>query len=217
MIEHLVGVQAQEPQAPYVGLWTRLQRFRPEDLSDLVAHRKAVRGGLMRSTIHLVGADDYALLWPLMRAVLTGTFRGSQFRRELDNVPVDEVLALGRRLLAEQPRTRAELSPLLAERWPGIDPPSLAYAISFLTPVVQVPPRGLWRRSGPARWAVAETLLQREFNDNPAPDKVIVRYLAAYGPSTVREIQGWCGLTRLGPVVERIRADLRTFRDEDGN
>ncbi|CAN5712539.1 hypothetical protein BH18ACT15_BH18ACT15_09590 [soil metagenome] len=124
-IEHLVGMQAQEPQAPYIGLWTRLHGFQPEELARLIAERRAVRTGLMRSTIHLVTARDCARPWPLMRPVLARTFRGSPFSKGIAGVDLEKLLTSGRDLIARRPCTRAELSPLLAERWPDADPASL--------------------------------------------------------------------------------------------
>jgi Winged helix DNA-binding domain len=95
-IEHLVGMQAQEPQAPYIGLWSRLADFRPQELSSLITERRAVRMGLMRSTIHLVSARDGLGLYPLMRPVLERTFRGSSFSKQVAGVDLDELLAAGR-------------------------------------------------------------------------------------------------------------------------
>jgi hypothetical protein len=213
-VEHLVGMQAQEPQAPYLGLCSRLEEFRPQELSELISRGDAVRAPLMRATIHLVSAEDYRRLWPLMHAVLAASFRGSAFRTALAGIDLDEVLQAGRELLAEQPRTRAELSPLLAQRWPQVDPTALAYAVSFLTPIVHVPPRGLWRQNGPARFALADTSVKTR---GDGMEGLIRRYLAAFGPATVRDIQAWCGLTRLREVIERVRSELVTFRDEDGN
>ena len=216
-IEHLVGMQAQEPQAPYIGLWSRIAGFRPEDLSSLIAERKAVRMGIMRATIHLVSARDCMHLYPLMRPVLERSFRGSPFSKQVADVELDELLATGRDLLAAQPRTRAELSALLAERWPGIDPASLAYAITFLTPLVQVPPRGLWRQSAQPRLTTAQAWLGGELEEHPSLADAILRYLAAFGPATVKDIQAWCGLTRLAAVVDEIGDHLRVFADEHDN
>jgi hypothetical protein len=218
-IEHLVGIQAQEPQAPYIGLWNRLDRFDPEELSRMIDDGQAVRGSLMRSTVHLVTAGDYQLLWPLMRTVLSRHFHASQFRKAIAGTSTEAVLDAGRALIDEWPRTRVELRDLLGARWPGIDPTSLAYAVSYLTPLVQVPPRGMWRGSGQARLATADTWLGAQLSDQPAPhacETIIARYLAAFGPASVQDIQAWCGLTRLRSTIEEMRLELRTFRDDRG-
>jgi hypothetical protein len=215
-LEHLVGMQAQEPQAPYLGLWTRLDGFRPEELSGLIEERRAVRIALMRTTIHLVTARDCALLWPVMRTVHARNFRGSPFGKAVGAVDLDPLLAAGSELVTSEPRTRAQLASLLAERWRGVDPSALAYAISYLTPIVQVPPRGLWRTSGQARWTAAEVWLGRQLDGAPSADELVLRYLHAFGPATVGDVQAWSGLTGLRDVVSRLGDRLRSFEDEHG-
>ncbi len=212
-LEHLVGMQAQEPQAPYVGLWSRLRHFYPHELSDLIAGRGAVRGTLMRTTIHLVTARDWSRLRPLMNPGIARQFQGSPFSKQLRSVDLDELAQLGRKLLAQQPRTRAELATLLSERWPDVDPLSLAYGVSYLNPLIQVPPRGLWRQSGQARWATADAWLGPQ-PERASLDDLAGCYLAAFGPASVADIQAWSGLTRLGSLVNRHK--LQTYVDERG-
>jgi Winged helix DNA-binding domain len=118
-------MQGQAPHAPYVGLWTRLENFRPEQLSELIVSRDAVRAPL-------------------------------------------------------------------------------------------IPPRALWGRSGAARWTTVDAWLERPPDAGASLESVVLRYLAAFGPATVRDIQAWSGLTRLAGVIDRLRPRLRVFRDEHG-
>jgi hypothetical protein len=219
-IEHLVGMQAQVPLAPYVGLWTRLGTFDPADLAALIERRDAVRTSLMRTTIHLVSAQDAHRLRPILQPVLEQGFRtGSPFGRRIAGVDVEGVLRAGIELLGERPRTVAQLGPLLAERFPGFDPESLGQAVRYLVPLVQVPPRGLWGRGGPAAFTTVRAWLGRSVAAVPsagAVDEMVRRYLGAFGPASVKDAQAWSWLTRLRPVFERLRPRLRTFVDERG-
>ena len=170
----------------------------------------------MRATIHLVTARDWARLRPLMSPVLARGFNASPFSKSIAGVDLPDLLRYGRQLLTDQPRSRAELGPLLAERWPGVDPASLAYAVSYLQPIVQVPPRGLWRRSGQARWLSAEAWLEPGIDPQLSLEELALRYLAAFGPASVQDLQAWSGLRGMRQIIDRQRDRLRCFRDLQG-
>jgi len=216
-IERLVGMQAQVPSSPYIGLWSRVEGFHHNDLSRLISSRRAVRMSLMRCTIHLVTDRDCLALRPVIQAVLErGFYVGSPFGRRIEGVDISAVLAAGRKALEEKPQTTAELRKLLAKRWPDYDADSLAYAVHYLVPIVQIPPRGLWSGRGLPTFATCEAWLGRSFEAGPPPDEMVMRYLTAFGPATVADIQSWSGLVRVREVAERLRPRLRTFRDEKG-
>lgn len=222
-IERLVGMQAQVPLDPYVGLWSRLEGFRADDLARLVSERRALRMGLMRGTVHLVTARDALAMWPVVRPIFERVFQSARgdvgaptYTSRLAGVDLKAVLRAGRKLVDEAPRSAAELRPLLQERWPDRDADALAAAVHFLLPLVQVPPRGLWGASGQARHTTLEAWLGRDPATEAAPDKLILRYLRAFGPATIADARTWSRLSGLREVFERLRPRLRTFRDESG-
>ena len=212
-IEHLAGLQAQTPQTWYVGLWTRLTDVSAEQVSDLLRDRELVRIALMRSTIHLVTARDCLAFRRLFDLVVERNMRGA-FGRNLKGIDEQALLRAGREIVEEEPLTFSELGKRLAERWPDRDPASLAQAIRGLAALVQVPPRGLWRTPGKAAHTTAEHWLGRPLGTDHSVDDLVVRYLTAFGPATVKDVQSWSGLTRLNEVVERLGDRLVRFRDE---
>jgi hypothetical protein len=215
-VGRLVGLQAQVPRDPYVALWSRLDRFRPEALATAISDRRAVRLTLLRGTLHLVTARDALALRPIFQPVVERTLYGqSPFRGSAAQVDVAELVAFLRERLEERPRTRAELVKEIAKRWPGRDADPLGFAM-YLLPTVQVTPRGIWGRSGPSAFTTVEAWLGRPVGTVTEPDGMLLRYLATFGPATVADAQAWSGLAGLREVFERLRPRLRTFRDEGG-
>jgi hypothetical protein len=216
-LERLVGMQAQIPLSPYVGLWSRIEAFEAGSLADAIESRRAVRTVLMRSTIHLVSAADcLALRVVLQPAVEHGLLQNAAWGPGLRGVDLAPVLTVAREVLKARPLTAAELGQELGARFPGLDGPSLAYAARCFLPLVQVPPRGVWGKGGLPRTATAEDWLGEPLGEDSRPHAVLLRYLRAFGPATVADMQAWSGLQGLRPVVEELRPQLRTFADARG-
>ncbi|MFJ4186724.1 winged helix DNA-binding domain-containing protein [Kitasatospora sp. NPDC089509] len=218
LLHHLGGLQAQAaPQPPYLGLLSRLDGFTPDGLSTLLEQRAAVRIALQRGTIHLVTAEDCRTLRPLLQPVLDQALT-TTYGKRLAGLDLAALAAEARTLVEAEPRTFQQLGALLAAGRPERDPAALAQAARCLLPLVQVPPRGLWGRTGPAAHTTAEAWLGRPLDPAPAaaPDALVLRYLAAFGPASAADLRKWSGLGGLAPVLKRLTPQLLTFRDERG-
>jgi hypothetical protein len=143
-------------------------------------------------------------------------FRNRTWSVGLDGVDLEPVLALGRRLVEERPRPMHELRAAMAERWPDRDAATLAYAIRNQLPTFQVPPRGVWGRTGQVALTTIDHWSGRPLATGTAPDGTVLRYLAAFGPASTGDVAAWSGLTGLRDAMDRLRPRLRTFRDERG-
>jgi hypothetical protein len=214
-IHHLVGLQAQTPQSWYQSLWSRLADFDPVATGQLLEERRLVRLPVMRSTIHLVTDDDALALRAFSQPSIDRSLRGVWAKR-LEGIDLATLVAEVRAFVAKAPRTPTELLTHLDVCWPGRDRQTLTNAVRALVPLVQVPPRGIWRRAGGVRFAALDAWIGRGVPASVDPEPIVVRYLAAFGPASVMDAQAWSGVTRLREVFERLRPRLRVFRDEAG-
>ncbi len=216
LIEHLVGLQAQEPKDPYVGLWSRLVDFDVTELESLLLDRRVVRLTVQRGTVHVVTADDSLVLRPLAQRVLTQQLNAHpEYGPRLRDVDLETVMAEAADVLAvplSTPQLRAELG----ARFPQHDAAAMAFACRNLLPLIQVPPRGLWSRSGQVVGTTPLAWLGRDLDPAPSVDDVILRYLTAFGPASVQDAATWSRYTGLREVFDRLDGELRTYRDEDG-
>lgn len=228
LVDHLVGLQAQNPPSPYTALWSRLEGFGHAEIGAALESRRAARIAVMRGTIHLVTAADALVLPGLTAALYARDLRtNTQHGAGLRQLDLDDLTSAARALVEESPRATTELGRLLAERWPHVAPATLAYGARGTLPLVQVPPRGVWRQSGATTWTTAAAWFGPDAAER-APDltdpdvrsaeleRLVLRFLAAFGPASVVDIQQWSGIAGLRSVVERLRDRLVTFRAEPG-
>jgi hypothetical protein len=216
-IKRLVGLQAQVSNAPYIGLWTRLHSFTQDDLTHLIEQWQVVRATMMRSTLHLMTAEDYLLMRSALQPALTRALHAffGQRAKELD---IDQITTVARKFVEEQPRTSTAMRKHLVAHFPDKEPEALAYVVRTHLPLVQVPPGGVWGVAGSPVHALAESWLGRPLTASHEGLRILLlRYLAAFGPATVKDIQTWSGLLRLQSVIDELKPELRLFQDEQGN
>jgi hypothetical protein len=215
VLELLVGLQGQDPELPYVGLWNRIDGFAHDDLTRLMAGRAVVRATLFRGTQHLMLTGDYRWIRPLLQPLLDRMGR-SFFTQWTPGVDPAELAAEARRVLGAGTLTRPELGRALEQRWPQHEGVWLARAAQVALPVLHPHPDGTWGRRGPTPFALAEHWLDEPFDHRRDIADLVLRYLAGFGPASVKDMQAWSGLTRLREVFDRLRPRLRTYRSAAG-
>jgi len=214
-IGHLVGLQAQTATSWYLTLWSRLRDFDPVATGRLLEDRRIVRSWFMRATIHAVTDADAPDLRAFTQATIERAIRG-KWGEALSAIDLRELESKVRAFVAT-PRTPGELVAHLAAHWPDApDALTMTNAIKAIVPLVQVPPRGVWGRSGMVRFAALDAWLGRPVPPAVDPVPIVRRYLAAYGPASVADAQTWSGITRLSEAFERLRPELVTFHDPSG-
>ena len=207
-MQRLAGMQAQEPRPPFVGLWSRVEGFAREDLVGALGDGSAVRGMLMRATLHTASAIDFRALRPVVQPVLSAAYAGVDKRRR-EGVDVDAVLPVARELLEEEPRTFNELRALLSKRFPDANERGLGYAARTHLPLTMVPTDDRWAFPRDAKFALTDA------GSDDSPEPLVRRYLAAFGPASAADAQTWSGLRGLAGVLEEMD-ELERFEDEQG-
>jgi len=144
--------------------------------------RQVVRAALMRATLHLMTAEDYLLLRPALQPALTRSMVSVAGKR-LDGLDVDRLVGAAREYFEREPHPFADLRPLLAQLEPDRDESAL----------VQVPSGGVWGYAGKAPFTTPWRWLGSSTSDSEDPWGLVLKYLAAFGPATVREVQTWSG------------------------
>ena len=218
MLARLMGMQAQVHNAPYIGLWTRLRSFQRAELTRLLELRQVVKAPLMRSTLHLMTTDDFVALRLALQPAMIAQKLQPFFDARTNGIDREQFTILLREYLREQPRTSNELHTRFGEFFPGLGSGYMKDAIRAHIPLVQVFPSGAWGFTGKpahseaATWLGERALAPAESGQRP----LLLRYLAAFGPASVQDMQTWSGLPRLQEVVNALRPELLTFRDERG-
>ena len=216
-VSRLAGLQAQVPNPPYIGLWTRLRDFGREDLTGLIEDRRVVRSSMMRATLHLTTDEDYLLLRPAIQAALDRSLRSIAGKR-LQGLDLDRLVSAARTMVEDGPRTFKELQERLVELEPDREPSALAYLVRMRLPLVQTPPAGTWGTGGSPCFALPEPWLGSRLADpGESLRALVLRYLAAFGPASARDFQAWSGLAGAKDIFQEIKPGLGLYRDEEGN
>ncbi|MGV9675326.1 winged helix DNA-binding domain-containing protein [Nocardia sp. NPDC003482] len=215
--ERLVGLQAQDVTPPFVGLWSRTADFDPETVSRGLTDRSLVRITLLRGTIHLVTALDARRIAPHVQPELEKIpFRKGFNYGAMVGLDPEEVRAHGDRVFGDEPVSAADLRARAARVYPDRDPGAVVQTWLYQLPVLQTPPRGLWRNNSRPVWSRIEPWLGAPLIPDYPLGELVIRYLRAFGPATAPDVQTWSKLLGIKEALTGLGDRIRTYTDERG-
>jgi hypothetical protein len=206
VIEHLVGMQAQWPSAPYVGIWTRTTSFRRDTLERELAKGSVLKANLMRQTLHLVTRRDYGLL----RAAFSESGHPDQWPNSIKVAP-------SVRALAERgPVTMAEGLELLEREHGlvGLTARRAWHGGRMRAHVLHHHETALWGARPDGRFVAIEE--PEPIEPVEARAEMLARYLAAFGPASRKDMDKWSMMRQPAIKAALARLELCRFRDERG-
>ena len=202
-IEQLVGMQAQWPPSPYIGLWSRIPGFKRETLERAVERGEVLKPTVMRGTLHLVTARDYPLFYAALRDMPTW-FQPHHLEHA-------RAILAGARALA--PLTQNELvAHVESHGHKDTDARRIMHAVRRHA--------HLLHNAASARWTTVPRVVYHPYPEPPELDPVaarttlVHRYLRAFGPATKADVADWSGL-RVRDFDHALDG-LPTYHSEDG-
>jgi hypothetical protein len=214
-VEQLAGMQAQLARPPYIGLWSRIDGFRREMLTDAARKRELVRGTWIRGTLHLLSRKDYLAFRPAIQPLLSRMAEGILKGRDAEGLDAEELVREARAFFDEEPGTFDELRKHLVKLHPKANDRAMGYLVRTELPLLQVPADdATWGWPASADFAVAETWLGAKLARNSKVETLALRYLAAFGPATASDFQTWSGMQNGKAIFESIRKKVVVFKDD---
>jgi hypothetical protein len=214
MVEHLVGLQAQENLPPHLSLAARLEHFDPHSVTRGLEDRSLARLVTMRGTIHLLTADDALTLRQWTQPCQERERKASQTVRPALHIEGDEFTRALDAALADGPLPMKQLGEVLATSFPDVPPNALAHLARVTQPLAQLPPRGAWKQSGGVVLQRVDQWLEQPLR-SPDAAAIVRRYLRAFGPASAADVGAWSGLTGMASVVASM-PDLVRHKGPDG-
>lgn len=207
-IARLTPLQGQHPAAGYIGLAARLEGFRRADLEHAIEAGRVFKSTLMRRTLHLSSAAEHPAYAQLARQGWLRTWRKRYAGLEEEQVR-RELRAFFRRPRGND-EIRARVPAYIGEvgnEWEAV------WFARALLPLLQLPPAGFYEDRRRPRFAVLPGRLP---TPQAAAALVLRRYLAAFGPASLRDVSAWAGAPQadFAPALQRVRTV--SYRDENG-
>jgi hypothetical protein len=212
-IERLIGMQAQQPLPPFIGLWARLEAFERGDLLALLRDRSVARATTMRATLHLMTAADYRSFRSTLQPMLTAGMN-AVLRERVAALDLPTLLEAARGHFGSRPSNFTALRETLMAAFPHGEERAMGYAVRTHLPLVAVPDDSAWGFTSDPGFTLAATWLNGAPDTVERPDALVLRYLAAFGPATAADFQAWSGMSGAKAVFETLRPRLHVVRDD---
>ncbi|HWE57146.1 MAG TPA: winged helix DNA-binding domain-containing protein [Acidimicrobiales bacterium] len=206
-VRRIVAIQAQAPASPYVALWNRIAGFRPAQLDAAFAEQTVVKSSLLRITLHVVHADDFATLHAAMRPTLHGARLDYRFTESTVTPEAARAAVVDFVAYATEPRTTAELTGWIEKRFGVPSTDFLWRGVRTISPILHVPSGPPWAFGlRPSYVAAPDAAATMAMDSEEAMVGLVLRFLDGFGPASLADVAKFATVAM--PRVRRAVAEL---------